>query len=208
MDLLTQQGVRYATVDGALREVVVATASDVQNLPASAGAEPGVYVVGTGNTGAAQTFQVLGVTYLGAMLAGAMAQRVPHPDWKPEGWTPPTDGAGLVSAHSVHYNEALRTPQFALFWCAVAGNAIAGVTIMSCAKTIMSDVFGSVLPAVVHGGFAAAYVAALSGSNMAGRFGWAAASDYLGRKNTYNLFGLGIPICLGLPLLTNHMIAK
>lgn len=49
---------------------------------------------------------------------------------------------------------------------------------------------------------------ALSGSNMAGRFGWAAVSDYLGRKNTYNLFGLGVPICFGLPFLTNHLISK
>jgi len=153
--MVTQEGVRYAAVDGVLHEVVVATAGDVQNLPASSGAQTGVYVVGTGNTGAARTFQVLGLTYLGAMLAGAMGQRVPHPDWKPDGWSPPSDDAGLVSTHNVHYNQALKTPQFALFWLAVAGNAIAGVTIMSCAKTIMSDVFGSVLPAIVSGGFAA-----------------------------------------------------
>jgi hypothetical protein len=39
---------------------------------------------------------------------------------------------------------------------------------MSCAKTIMSDVFGAALPAIVTGGFAAGYVAALSGVNMLG----------------------------------------
>jgi hypothetical protein len=38
--------------------------------------------------------------------------------------------------------------------------------------------------------------------NMTGRLGWAAASDYLGRKSTYALFGLGIPICLAVPTLT------
>jgi hypothetical protein len=37
---------------------------------------------------------------------------------------------------------------------------------------------------------------------MTGRLGWAAASDYLGRKSTYALFGLGIPICLAVPTLT------
>lgn len=91
---------------------------------------------------------------------------------------------------------------------AVAGNAVAGVTVMSCAKNIMTDVFGSALPHIVTGTFAAGYVAALSGVNMLGRLGWAAGSDYLGRKNTYFVFGLGIPIMAGLPTLTNYLIEK
>ena len=33
--------------------------------------------------------------------------------------------------------QALRTPQFYLLWASVFGNAVAGVTIISCAKTIM-----------------------------------------------------------------------
>ena len=41
-----------------------------------------------------------------------------------------------------------------------------------------------------------------SAGNMAGRLGWAAASDYIGRKRTYLLFGLGVPICLAVPSLT------
>ena len=51
----------------------------------------------------------------------------------------------------MHYNEALRTPQFYLLWTAVLGNAVAGVTIISSAKTIMSDVFHSALPMIVTG---------------------------------------------------------
>ena len=114
----------------------------------------------------------------------------------------------MITSATVHHNTALRTPQFYLLWSAVAGNAIAGVTMMACAKTIMSDVFGAALPTIVTGSFAAGYVAALSGVNMAGRLGWAAASDYLGRKNTYFVFGLGIPILASLPLLTTHMLEK
>ena len=40
---------------------------------------------------------------------------------------------------------------------------------LSSAKNIMTDVFGSALPHIVGGGFAAGYVAALSGINMTGR---------------------------------------
>ena len=41
-----------------------------------------------------------------------------------------------------------------------------------------------------------------------GRFGWAAASDYLGRKNTYYLFGLSVPILAALPSITTALVDK
>lgn len=49
-------------------------------------------------------------------------------------------------------------------------------------------------------------MAALSAANMFGRLGWAANSDRLGRKNTYFLFGAGIPIALSIPLLTQSVV--
>jgi hypothetical protein len=67
----------------------------------------------------------------------------------------------MVSTHSVHHNEALKTPQFYLLWGAVCGNAIAGVTIISCAKNLMGDIFASALPTIVTGTFAAGFVMAL-----------------------------------------------
>merc|ERR1712048_643510 len=97
---------------------------------------------------------------------------------------------------------ALKTPQFWLMWSAVFGNAIAGVSIISCASTMMKDVFSSAMPALVTGGFATTYVMALSAANGGGRLGWAAFSDYLGRKNTYFLFGLTIPVALAIPQFT------
>ena len=40
----------------------------------------------------------------------------------------------------------------------------------------------------------------ISAFNMSGRFLWASASDYLGRKRTYFVFfGLGIPLYLTIP---------
>ena len=53
-------------------QVIVATAHDVANLP---GLQEGVYVVGTGNTGAASTFLTLGVGYFLAMMTGALTIR-------------------------------------------------------------------------------------------------------------------------------------
>ena len=41
-----------------------------------------------------------------------------------------------------------------------------------------------------------------------GRFGWASGSDYLGRKNTYFVFGLGIPVTLAVPTLTAMIAAS
>ena len=209
VQMVTEAGKRFAEVGGQLKEVVVATATDLKHVPASLAAEPGVYVVGTGNSGAARTFMTLGTAYFASMCAGAMMQRVPADNWKPAGWTPPTANdaaAQMVATKSVHYNTALKTPQFYFLWGAVVGNAITGVTVISCAKTLMNDIFGSALPLIVTGGFAATYVAALSGSNMIGRLGWANLSDFTGRKNMYYLFGLGVPICIAIPTLTNMVV--
>ena len=73
----------------------------------------------------------------------------------------------MVSSRSVHHDQALKTPQFYLFWGAICGNAVAGVAVISCAKNMMGDIFGAALPHIVTGGFAAGFVMALSaGGNM------------------------------------------
>ena len=209
--LVTDAGKRFVETQGGLREVVVATARDVAAF--SGDLPPGVYEVGTGDTGARNTFLTLAALHTASMLVGAAGQRVPAPGWTPPGYVEPQAEAGQASGGSpnaaiaatgnVDPDEALRTPQFYMLWAAVAGNAIAGVSVISCAKTLMTDCFSTALPGVVTAGFAATYVAALSGANMMGRFGWSFASDFLGRKNTYGLFSLGIPTVLALPALTS-----
>ena len=39
-----------------------------------------------------------------------------------------------------------------------------------------------------------------------GRFGWSALSDYIGRQNTYAIFGLGIPIVGFAPILCHTAV--
>ena len=73
---VSESGKQFATVAGEAKEVVVATAQDLVNFP---GAEAGVYVVGTGDTGAVATFATLGAGYFSAIMLGALLQRVPNP---------------------------------------------------------------------------------------------------------------------------------
>ena len=89
--LVTEAGRRYAEVGGTLREVVVAGAAELRNMIVP-GPE-GVYVVGTGDTGVAATFVVIGLIYLVVMLVAAFSYRIPAADWTPAGWQPPSTAA-------------------------------------------------------------------------------------------------------------------
>ena len=75
-----------------------------------------------------QTFVVLGVVYLAAMMAGAFGYRLPPPGWTPAGWTPPRDvGAPASSAaRAIPVNIAWKTPQFWLLWAVLCLNVSAG----------------------------------------------------------------------------------
>lgn len=74
--LVTENGRRLAEVGGELKEVVIATAAEAAAMPVP-GLE-GVYVVGTGSTGAAQVFFTLGAVYFTTIMGGAFAYRVPR----------------------------------------------------------------------------------------------------------------------------------
>jgi MFS family permease len=201
VELITEGGRRLASVGGQLREVVVLGADEGAKLLVPA--DPGVYVVGTGSTGVAETFFTLGAIYFVIMLIAAFSYRVPAPNWRPAGWTPPADAAAntrMISTHNVDIDQALKTPQFYLLWVVLCFNVTAGIGVLGVAKTMITEIFGSTLPTIVDGGFAATYVLMISVFNMLGRFGWASASDKLGRKNTYYLFFvLGVILYLSIP---------
>ena len=198
VSLSTDAGRRFAEVDGTLREVVVASAADVARLGREAA--EGVYVVGTGDTGAAAAFVTLGCVYAVVMLIAAFSYRVPAEGWRPVGWTPPAAGARMITTHDVHIDEALKTPQFWLLWVMLCFNVTAGIGVIGVAKTMMSDIFGAALPGIVTAGFAATYVLMISVFNMLGRFFWASTSDRIGRKATYFVFfALGALLYASIP---------
>jgi hypothetical protein len=106
----------------------------------------------------------------------------------------------MISTHNVHIDEALKTPQFYQLWIVLCFNVTAGIGVLGVARTMMTDIFGTTLPGIVDGAFAATYVMMISVFNMIGRFLWASSSDYIGRKATYWIFfALGIVLYLSIP---------
>jgi len=201
VELVTEAGRRYVEIAGQLREVVVVGANDVANMLVP-GPE-GVYLAGTGSVGVAQTFVAIGLIYFSVMLVAAFSYRIPAPGWKPAGWIPP-DAAHrakrMISANDVDIDQALKTPQFYQLWIVLCFNVTAGIGVLSVARTMMTEIFGTTLPTIVDGAFAATYVVMISVFNMAGRFFWASTSDYIGRRTTYWIFfALGIALYISIP---------
>jgi MFS family permease len=201
VQLVTEAGRRFAEVSGALVEVVVVGANDVAGMIVPG--NEGVYVVGTGSVGVAQTFVTLGFVYAVVMLIAAFSYRVPPAGWRPAGWTPPDEAwrtRRMITTTDVHIDVAHRTPQFWLLWVVLCFNVTAGIGVLSVAATMMTEIFGTTLPGIVDSSFAATYVVMISVFNMCGRFFWASVSDYIGRKNTYWIFfALGIVLYLSIP---------
>ncbi len=136
------------------------------------------------SVGVMETFLVMGSLYFVSMLVGALTIRIPPPDWKPEGWTPPVVQNKMITNNHVHIDQALKTPQFYLLWLVLCLNVTAGIGVLGQASVMIQEVFkGAVTPAA-----AAGFVGLLSLFNMGGRFFWSSASDFLGRKNTYFIF--------------------
>ena len=208
--LTTTAGRRYADVSGQSTEVVVVSEKDVPQMIVRG--QPGVYVVGTGSTGVAETFFTLGAIYFVVMVLAALSYRLPAPGWQPAGWTAPDPQLAakkMVSQSHVALNTVLRTPQFYLLWIVLCFNVTAGIGVLGVAKTIMTDLFGAALPQLVTSDFAKMYVVMISLFNLLGRFFWASASDYLGRKPTYAIFLiLGTLLYASIPLIAQQVSAS
>jgi len=210
VQLVTQGGRRFAEIAGELREVVVIGANEVAGMVVP-GPE-GVYLVGTGSIGAAQTFFMLGLIYFVIMMIAAFSYRVPPEGWKPEGWEPPHREEAeqkMMTDRHVDIDQALKTRQFYQLWIVLCFNVTAGIGVLGVAKTMMSEIFGTTLPHIVDGAFAATYVIMISVFNMIGRFFWASTSDYLGRRNTYWIFfALGIVLYCSIPWSAGQVSAS
>ena len=209
LNLITEAGRRYVDIAGIATEVVVAGATEMRALPLP-GPE-GVYAVGTGNSGVAGTFLVIGLIYLGVMLIAAFSYRIPAPGWKPKGWVPPAEDKRhhLISGHDVDIDQALKTPQFYQLWIVLCLNVTAGIGVLGVARTMITEIFGTTLPQIVDTAFAATYVVMISLFNMIGRFLWASGSDFIGRRNTYWIFFvLGILLYLSIPYTAQQVSAS
>lgn len=206
VSLITEGGRRFAEVAGEKIEVVVASASEAAKMAIPGDA--GVYVVGTGNTGAAGAFLTLGIVYFIVMIVAAFQYRVPAAGWAPKGYKPPSKDESttkMKTLNNVHINQAIKTPQFYKLWIVLCFNVSAGIGVIGVAKTMMTEIFGSApagseMATMVTAGFAGTYVLMISVFNMCGRIIWASLSDVIGRKNTYHcFFVIGTLLYLSIP---------
>ena len=153
------------------------------------------------SVGVWETLVTMGTIYFVAMLCGAFGYRVPSPEWKPAGWTPPTTQSALITRRHVHVSQAWRTRQFVLLWIVLCMNVSAGIGVINMASPMIQEVFGGKLIGVAGAlkdlvgdqrvqvaTIGAGFAALLSLFNIAGRFFWASLSDYIGRKPTYFIF--------------------
>ena len=210
VSMVTEGGRRFAEVAGEKVEVVVASASEAAQMAIPGDA--GVYIVGSGNTGAGGAFLTLGIVYFIIMIIAAFQYRVPAEGWTPEGYTAPTkdeSASKMKTLNNVHINQAIKTPEFYKLWIVLCFNVSAGIGVIGVAKTMMSEIFGSApagseMATMVTAGFAGTYVLMISVFNMCGRIIWASLSDFIGRKNTYHCFFIiGTLLYLSIPFTAN-----
>jgi MFS family permease len=150
------------------------------------------------SNGVLETFVAMGVIYFMFMMIGVYAVRVPAADWKPEGWSAPAQPKPLVTSANVAVDAAWRTPQFWLLWVVLCMNVTAGIGVLGQASPMIQEIFNGRVTAAAAAGF----VGLISLFNMVGRFFWASASDYIGRRNTYMIFFLlGIVLYSSVPTL-------
>ena len=154
-----------------------------------------------GVAGVADTLMIMGVLYGVVMALGAFGFRHAPPGWQPQGWNPAElQAKAMVTRRHVHLSRAWRTPQFWLIWGVLCLNVTAGIAVISMASPMLQEVFGGrLLGLAPHAALGAAQKAAIVAAaaglvglislfNSLGRLLWAAASDFIGRKNTYFVF--------------------
>ena len=171
------------------------------------------------SVGVWQTFVAMAAIYFVFMLGGAFGYRLPPPNWRPDGWTPPPENVkSMITKHQVHLRDAHKTPQFWLVWFVLMLNVSAGIGVIGMASPMLQEIFaGSLIgqPNLRFGqlnadqlkmiaAIAAGFTGLLSLFNIGGRFFWASLSDKIGRKNTYyTFFVLGIVLYAAAPSLAH-----
>ncbi len=139
------------------------------------------------------TFKILGVVYLLAILSATTLIKMPPPNYKPQGWTPPPAAVG-VSGLDMGWRQMLADPMFYILWLMYTLGAVSGLMIIGHASPIGQEVVGlSVDKATLA-------VSILALANTGGRIFWGYVSDRLGRY--YALASIYLVSAVAMFLLT------
>ena len=175
---------------------IVPVATLVRWFPDKRGMITGIAVAGFGSgalitaplatrliaqVGALNTFAILGVVYLVAVMGAATFMRNPPPGYRPPGWEPSAVQQRQRSARTYTLQEAIGSWQWYGLWALLFLNTTAGIAIISQAGPMAQEI-AQVTPAT-----AAGLVGAIAIANGAGRFLWGWLSDLIGRRAVFLL---------------------
>ncbi|APH04818.1 OFA family MFS transporter [Bacillus weihaiensis] len=137
------------------------------------------------SVGTANTFYILGVSYLVIMTLSSLYLEKPPAGWAPAGFNDKVKaGKSRIKEDlsQLTANEAIKTSRFYYLWLMLFINVTCGIAILSAAKPLAQESIGLTTAE------AAALVGILGIFNGLGRIGWASVSDFIGRPNTYTTF--------------------
>lgn len=150
------------------------------------------------------TFFILGVVYFTVMTLSALYLAPPPKGWLPKGFTEDGNNGRVKIKQDLSQltaNEAVKTRRFWMLWIMLFINITCGIAILAVASPMAQEITGMTAAS------AAAIVGVMGLFNGAGRLGWAALSDYIGRPNVYTaFFVIQIAAYFLLPISTNVIL--
>jgi MFS transporter, OFA family, oxalate/formate antiporter len=142
------------------------------------------------------TFGILGLAYIVFVGGAAFFITNPPEGYSPEGHEPSEEESSQEEERTRDFSGALRTWQWYALWAMLFLNVTAGLSIISDAKAIASELGGA--SAIL----ASTFVVLLAIANAGGRLGWATLSDYIGPRNVFlTMFLIQAVLFLLIPLV-------
>lgn len=195
---LGEHGERVALVDGTPCEVIVATSKDLMASGFASTLEEGVFVLGTGSSGACESMVGLGAAVFVLLQLAAWGYRLPNTKsgrYESKEQAPADDTDGLTVA------EATRTPNFPLLFIGSVGVCMTGLPFIQLGKFMANDLFGTALSAQAAT-IAMGVPFMTSMTNMGARGAWGPVADKFGTDKSMMLFGASVPALMLFPYAT------
>lgn len=135
--------------------------------------------------GVSSTFFILGASYFIVMMSASLYLEKPAEGWMPDGFAEKVASGQAKKPEELSQltaNQAVKTVRFYYMWLMLFINVTCGIAVASAAKILAVEDFQMTAVA------AATFVGVMGVLNGGGRIGWASASDYIGRMNTWTTF--------------------